>query len=508
MSHVKKGCLSDPPSNVVKIHRFNQKTKKTYTARSTGTNEVDARELNHLLDQPSIGLTKADRVVGDCCESSNDRKRVRRLGEQEAASSRTETIQALHGMAYQCGFNNDEIGMHAPECPQSLHAFEEHIGFEHRLPKEFDDSIVEEAVDDEDNLDVLLELDVFLRDVPFDDPGDGICLDRTQFGEVDDNAAPVPSPFDDDDFEPNKLFAFDDDVDISAFLPSILKAETTHETHCRLTKNAPWIPFKHPKHASTFTDLDKAEHKLFMEMSPSYDRNLKQLDAPKGHKTFAAAWEQHVANLYKRSVESEVGGTILNRKSYTQLQDHYDIIKKQQELLALASKEDAGNKNIERVFKETRTEMRLMPQQDAHNCGPVQHPQVGRPTFGVPFALNTNAAARAFEVNQGAGPPMLFRKQQSTKAFQVNRGALGAQFRAKKHCWKCGFQKTLHLRAGLAFGDECNNNCHREECSKCFERIGDCHTDGLVGPFCNKEPHSNSKHNDWFSESTRTTGIT
>ena len=54
VEHVKKGCLSDPPANVVKTHRFNPTTKKTFTARSTGTNEADNRGLNRLLCLCSI----------------------------------------------------------------------------------------------------------------------------------------------------------------------------------------------------------------------------------------------------------------------------------------------------------------------------------------------------------------------------------------------------------------------------------------------------------------------
>jgi len=39
LEHTRKGCLSDPPSNIVKIHRFNPKTKKTHSARGTSSLE-------------------------------------------------------------------------------------------------------------------------------------------------------------------------------------------------------------------------------------------------------------------------------------------------------------------------------------------------------------------------------------------------------------------------------------------------------------------------------------
>jgi len=65
-------------------------------------------------------------------------------------------------------------------------------------------------------------------------------------------------------------------------------------------------------------------------MSPSYDRNLKRLGALKGCKMFAATWELHVANLCKWKVEGVVGAVLINRKSYMQLQEHFDMSKKQE----------------------------------------------------------------------------------------------------------------------------------------------------------------------------------
>jgi len=76
VEHVEKGCLSDPPSDIVKIHRINPRTKEVRSARGTGGCENDHRWLNDLLDAPSVGVARAERVIDDFYEMSNDRKLV------------------------------------------------------------------------------------------------------------------------------------------------------------------------------------------------------------------------------------------------------------------------------------------------------------------------------------------------------------------------------------------------------------------------------------------------
>ena len=53
MLHMRKGCLSNPDSQVFKHVCVNTKTKKACTARSTGGCEVSHRELNGVFDTPS-----------------------------------------------------------------------------------------------------------------------------------------------------------------------------------------------------------------------------------------------------------------------------------------------------------------------------------------------------------------------------------------------------------------------------------------------------------------------
>ena len=93
---------------------------------------------------------------------------------------------------------------------------------------------------------------------------------------------------DDDDFQPIDVFATDSPINISIYVPKVQENENTYETFCRRTQDTSWVPFAAMKDASSWTPLDKAEHKLFDEMLPSHSRNAG-LETTKGYKTFAKA---------------------------------------------------------------------------------------------------------------------------------------------------------------------------------------------------------------------------
>jgi len=149
----------------------------------------------------------------------------------------------------------------------------------------------------------------------------------------------------------------------------------------------------------------------------------------------------------------------------------------------------------------TTTRRQLPPHQAVHNCTPVDFNQVvGRPLFGVPLVLNTDVAAAAFQTNQQAtGPPILYRPLPERPVLQAKRSVLGKKFRALKFCWRCGFQKKLHLRANVPFGDNCHSNCLHDECSKCGWRLEDFHDGNMVGPFCPRQA-TQKDCGDWYKK--------
>jgi len=451
MEHVKKDCLSDPPSDVVQIHRFNAKNKKTYTARSTGTNEVDNLQLHKLLDTPSIGLTRADRLINDYYERSNENKLVNRMGKEPEATSRTGHLQMLQGLADQCGFSDFPIKK--PSYPVNLDSLEERLGFDYHVPDAFrEHGIVDKAVDDDSDDDH--DLANFITGIDFGEDSDA-DIDVPVEGAPENGASEdVDSRDQEDDLSPIYVFGREKNVDLSVFVLTILEHERTYDTFVRKTQQAPWVPFKLPKEAATFTALDKAEMKLFEEMEGSYDRNATRLDSTKGYKTFVKAWELQLANTLRASLDGE-DVQVIHRKSYLQLQQHYDDVQRHNELLLLNSKEDPQLREVEKVFRSTRKEM--TPHQSAITCNPdVQYNrQHGRVQFGVPMALNTHIVANVFFVNGATAAVPITYRASTPQRPSITRSSLGKEFRYNKYCWRCGFQKKIHNRAGNSFGDMC-----------------------------------------------------
>lgn len=233
-------------------------------------------------------------------------------------------------------------------------------------------------------------------------------------------------------------------------------------------------------------------------MEPNYDRKCASLSSSRGYKTFAKAWNLHVSNLFARQVTGE-RVTIVNRKSAAQLQEHYDRKCRQKELQSLfnENKNDPLMKQMEQCLHDTRKEMH--PHQTAAVTLPVQYnSRLGRPQFGVPYALNTDIATNAFQYNN-TRTSIQYKAVPNGAALRITREILGKSFKARSFCWKCGFKKSQHLRANEPFGGDCKRNCGHEECSKCYTRITfECHSNGRIGPHCTNEPHpTKSKYDDW-----------
>ena len=64
----------------------------------------------------------------------------------------------------------------------------------------------------------------------------------------------------DSDNDPVDVFALNRDVDVSIVLPKIIASQTTYERYKKLTEEAPWLPFRHPREIELFSALDTTEH--------------------------------------------------------------------------------------------------------------------------------------------------------------------------------------------------------------------------------------------------------
>jgi len=122
LEHVKKGCLSDPHMSVVELHRFNKTTLKTCSARGSSSIEVDNRWVLNALNTPSVGLTRAERIIWDYYEASNDRKKIKRLGAVGECATRAEQLQMLHALATKAGFEEADLEVKPPDYPRDLDA--------------------------------------------------------------------------------------------------------------------------------------------------------------------------------------------------------------------------------------------------------------------------------------------------------------------------------------------------------------------------------------------------
>jgi hypothetical protein len=90
--------------------------------------------LNRLLKTPPVGLPRAERVISDHYEVSNEKKQVSRLGAEEQLTTRTEKAYALNSIATSCIFSGSELPIkEAMSVPWSLNGHQEFMGMQYKL---------------------------------------------------------------------------------------------------------------------------------------------------------------------------------------------------------------------------------------------------------------------------------------------------------------------------------------------------------------------------------------
>jgi hypothetical protein len=474
MSHVRKGCLSDPPKDVIRLHRINPVTGKGFSGRSTGTNENDNMFLNRLLNTPSIGLARAERIISDHYEASNAKKEVSRLGGQQHLTNRTEKLYAVNSMHTSCGFPDHDLPVREKiSLPRTLDEVEEFLGMTYSLPEAFTSKTEEQ----DDNGDASTnDLANFLAGIDFDN--DDIAIDPTQFGTANN--------IDDEDVMP-------------IHLPLINPNETTFEAFKRLTQQHPWVPFAKPDKARN--ELEDEEYSYFNQEACKYGRHVAYLQSKRGYGTFAHNWDIEVATRFKAKASGDDSVILIHRKTALQLQEHYDRLEKHLQQGNLLRPNDPYWDRMQDILKSTRTQR--TERQAAQQTRPIQYPQTGMVPFGNPMPLNTNIAAAAFRYNTPTNlvSPFVLRAMPNTQS----RIFVSHNFNRNKYCWRCGFQKKLHNDYKVPFGHQCVNNCLREDCSKCGQRKG-FHQGGLdgMGPACMRQPHPTSQYFDWHKNNSNT----
>jgi len=521
---VDKGCLSDPPSDVVKIHRVNPRTGKVRSARGAGGCENDHRWLNDLLDMPAIGIARAERATDNFCEMSNDRKMVNRLGTKEQPACRTDKLLFLNSLAKSCGFDEAQLPFEVsyPPSPPARAC----MGLNFDLPEEFrlperqledaegasqnrEASVrdmarfqfsarEEEEAEDEDA--AVRDMSQFLEGIEFDDgdlPAEGDQFtprDETETEAEVDSRQHEEDGMPLEDLEPAVFATFEQEV--AAALPKIVDRESTMQAWEQLTQQRPIVPFKNPR--LPLTDLDKAEHALFDELSGNHTRRSAHLGGMRGCKQFEAEWSRHVVNRFREKLTRLDDGTVsdvqlVHRKTCLHLRQRCDKMESSNQTASLAGTSDGAINRLRFQLQDSRREM--PPHQEAHqrepfmcNCNNNQSPA----PFGNPATLNPNVAANAFTCSQrhNNGSVPFHCLMRSATALSTASG-----FKRGTCCFKCGWRKREHS-GSHKFGRERTGNAGRDERSKRFMRL-EFHTVGLTGPRCVKTAHKDSDSHKW-----------
>lgn len=144
-------------------------------------------------------------------------------------------------------------------------------------------------------------------------------------------------------------------------------------------------------------------------------------------------WDLEVANRFKEKIAGNGDDSIvlIHRKSYVQLQQHWDWLEKHKAMASRAAPNNPYHENFTETLRRTRREME--PTQQATNCEPIVY-RHGEAHFGNPTALNQRIAAAAVHRGQGNTQIAPFALRPADPVVPNARKFLGKGFRSKKCC--------------------------------------------------------------------------
>jgi len=493
--HVANGCLSDPSfvETGVRIHRVNPTTFIARSARSTGTNENDNMQILRILNNPIVGINRADRVINDHYEQSNERKKVNRLGETPAIMHRTEKIYWLNSLAMSLGFTKEQLPYEVA-IPTKMNGLEEFVGMSYELPEVFVDNSTliadvegepaSQVMEEQEAEEQAAEISDFLQGINFDEEED-IRVDGDQF----DGAAAVQNQ------EATIKQA------IAVHTAKIHENKSTMVAFKRLTEQQPWVPFKPPDTPeSEVTNVDREEYALFNKLilEQKFCRRSASLWCRTGYGTMQKIWDVEVANQFKEKIAGDGDDRIvlIHRKSYVQLLQHWNRLEKHKAMAMRAAPNNPHHDSFTATLRRTRQQM--VPTQQATNCEPITCPH-GEAHFGNPMVLNQTIAAAAVQRGQTNTQTAPFVLRAADPVAANSRKLLGKGFRSKKFCWRCGFKRAYH-ESGM-YGNDCRDNVGREECSWCGWRINAHDNPSLIGPRCARPPKLQETEKLWYPNS-------
>jgi len=484
VSHVAKGCLSDPPN--IAMHHLNPKTNKCYARRGTSSIESDHRGLDQLTGN-HVGVGLCDRKSSTYFELLNEKKRLNRLGGDDYGTHRTETLGLLNSMASSVGYTDEKLpfpGLSVPGLPPSNQR--EYFGFTcvssmtnkefwrryHESQAGITDDYVDEDIDPEEG---APSLDEVLKDI--------------EAAEKEDSEDPEAE-------------AAEDAIqtEVARITPLIRPYESTAKAFERLTNQQPWYPF----HSSKTTEpsaIHQEECLVFDTMQSRFKRGVTPRSKD-GYQHFANEWNREVANRYSQLAEGE-DVILIRRKSAVQLQEHYDKLEEKKRMAVTAdSAQDSANRlQLREVMRSTRADTVVHPIPAAAT---LQHPTGGVVPFGMPAPLNAEIVEGAvhhqplvvMQANATLGRPWQLQQYATTQNVLVG-------YRKGTWCVSCGHRKASHVK-DESFGYK----CRRESCARCGW-LKEHHTQSnyLMGPCCTNPAKFDSPHGQWYDREGRQVGI-
>jgi hypothetical protein len=525
--HIDKGCLSDPPSNLVNIFRWNACKDVCYVARGTNTNERDNFDLgNKILTATHIGIHRADRLM--CCffEHRNHQKSITRLGQEDYGTHQTEQLLMLNGAAMSAGYSKDNLPFPSVSAPTTRTGdIKEFIGFCYALPSSIhnvsnptesrfnndstfdgeEDDVSEggnEEIDDGDAAELSLaetfgddfDVEVLLTETGYLQPTEESAreinrelqlLERHDIADANDRLNM--------DKIQNELWKL---------LPINSSPESTLNAFKRLTEKHPWFPLRAPDSTSPKTDVDKEEEALFASMKGNYCRYADP-DAVNGFKAFEREWNNEVSRRFKAWSTGDEEIVQIRLKKWEFLQQHYDKTLQDERLRATIPRDDPSRLILDNTLRQSRRQLPTMV--TPHQVRPPTYRQDGQVPFGSPTVLNSYIAMGAVTgfnrgitgvVDNRLVAPMQFCRPPLQLPLPPPKRT--PVFRSRKYCKTCGWRRNSHRPE-----EGVNSTCIRTYCGKCYQ-LKEHHSNNLFGTTCTN-PTNNYCFvhvNDWYSEGT------
>lgn len=522
LRHIDKGCLSDPPTDLVNIYRYNSTTDVCFVARGTNTNERDNFDLgNNILTATHIGIPRADRQINCFFEGKNCQKCITRLGDQDYGTHQTEQLLMINGCAKSAGFANDRLPFPNVSAPTRRNDdIKEYMGFQYCVPITDDVSNPTEDVnrnvvfDVDDHDDEEQEEPIVVDDGPSntnqstlgDDFDVEVLLTETGYleptseeqREINEEIMRLEV---NDAIEANDLHnsRFIQD-ELQKLLPSTTSKESTLQAFERLTEKNPWFPLRPPDSTSPATDIDKEEASYFANTSVQFQRHA-DLDSPHGYKAFEREWNNEVSRRFKEWTTGDEAIILLRLKKWEYLADYYDKVEGHKALLASLPNDDADRLRLRDTLRDNRRQLSIAPA--ALTVRPVVYRPDGITPFGAPTVLNSSIVVAAVTGVNGEAAGML--NGQVIAPYQVQRPLLlppppprrQPVFRSRRYCIKCGWLRTRHVpEEGVA------ETCTRNFCGRCYH-LKEHHPPNGFGKDCTYQvdPFCAFFVSEWFSVS-------